>query len=57
MGSGDDPGDPVEILDCRFAEGAISLEDYERRRQRLAERTPGQTESFDGQPPRPIRPS
>ena len=31
---------PVEILERRFAEGAISLEDYRARREVLANGTP-----------------
>ena len=42
---------PEQILDRRFAEGAISLEDYERRKQQLAQHDPRQTEPSDAQPP------
>ena len=42
---------PDEILDRRFAEGTVSLEDYELRKQQLAEDDPSQTEPSDRQPP------
>jgi len=42
---------PEEILDRRFAEGAISLEDYEQHKQQLAERDPRQAEPSDAEPP------
>ena len=48
---------PEEILDRRFAEGAISLEDYELRTQQLAEHDPSQTAPSEPQPPQAVGPT
>lgn len=45
---------PDEILDRRFAEGAVWLEDYELRKQQLAEHDPSQPAPSDRQPPRAV---
>ena len=46
---------PAEILDRRFAEGAISLEDYEQRRQQLSFRADLSTARAHAQlSPRPL---
>ena len=47
---------PEEILDRRFAEGAISREDYELRTQQLAEHDPSQTAPSELQPPPAVGP-
>lgn len=42
---------PAEILDRRFAEGAISLEEYEQRKQQLSLRAHRPTAPTHPQPP------
>lgn len=42
---------PDEMLDRRFAEGAVSLEDYELRKQQLAGHVSSETAPSDRQPP------
>lgn len=46
-----------EILDRRFAEGTISLEEYEQQSQQFAAHDPRQTDLADPQPPPAVGPT